>query len=169
MEKITIKRATADDAKEMLALFKIIGSETDNLTFDENGIPYSEEEESKLLKEKESLTSEAMFVARIDNEIVGTAHYTACSGKRMCHRGRIGICIRKSAWGKGIGTMLMNTLLDFAKNTALSDIAYLEVRSDNERAIQLYKKMGFEKIGCFKGFFKIDGKLIDFDIMEKFL
>ena len=37
MEKITIKRATADDAKEMLALFKIIGSETDNLTFDENG------------------------------------------------------------------------------------------------------------------------------------
>lgn len=63
----------------------------------------------------------------------------------------------------------MQTLLDFAKTTAKSEIVELEVRSDNVNAIKLYEKFGFEKIGVFKGFFKIDGKLIDFDIMEKIL
>lgn len=63
----------------------------------------------------------------------------------------------------------MQTLLDFAKTTAKSEIVELEVRSDNVNAIKLYEKFGFEKIGVFKGFFKIDGKLIDFDLMEKIL
>ena len=62
----------------------------------------------------------------------------------------------------------MEKLLNFAKDTAKADIVSLEVRSDNQRAINLYKKFGFEKIGCFKRYFKINNELIDFDIMEKF-
>lgn len=63
----------------------------------------------------------------------------------------------------------MEKLLDFAKNIAKSEVVSLEVRSDNQRAINLYQKFGFEKIGHFKGYFKIDNELIDFDIMEKIL
>lgn len=87
----------------------------------------------------------------------------------MSHRGEIGIRVKKVAWGIGIGSMLLEKLLNFAKNIAKVDMVSLEVRSDNDRAIRLYKKYGFEKVGCFKGYFKIDGKLIDFDIMEKFV
>lgn len=65
--------------------------------------------------------------------------------------------------------MLMEHILDFAKNVAKSEIVSLEVRSDNEAAIHLYRKFGFEKIGTFKGYFKIADELIDFDIMELFL
>ena len=50
-----------------------------------------------------------------------------------------------------------------------SEIIFLEVRSDNEQAIALYKKFGFEKIGEFKGFFKINGKNIDFHLMNLYL
>ena len=42
----------------------------------------------------------------------------------------------------------------------------LEVRSDNLRAIRLYEKYGFRKLCVFPGFFKIDGKYIDFDLMN---
>ena len=87
----------------------------------------------------------------------------------MSHRGTIGLCILKAESGKGLGTRMMQTLLDFARNVAGSELVSLEVRSDNASAIRLYKKFGFEKTGTFRGFFKIDGKLIDFDIMEKFL
>lgn len=87
----------------------------------------------------------------------------------MKHRGELGISVIKAEWGQGIGSMLLQSVIDFAKNTAHADIISLEVRSDNTRAISLYKKYGFEKIGQFKGFFKIDGEYIDFDLMNLYL
>ena len=95
------------------------------------------------------------------------ANYSTFSKPRMAHRGEFGISVRKSAWGKGIGTMLMENLLSFAKNSAHAEIVSLQVRSDNDRAKNLYRKFGFSSIGTFKGYFKIDGEYIDFDIMEK--
>ena len=169
MNDLTIDRPTADDAAEILELMKVIGSESDNLTFDGRGMQVSEEEERKILESRLHSNREAFFVARLEGRIVGMAHYTALVKERMAHRGTIGICIRKSAWGRGIGTSLMERLLDFARNTAGSEIASLEVRCDNAGAIRLYEKMGFKKIGTFRGFFKIKGKLVDFHIMQKFL
>ena len=65
--------------------------------------------------------------------------------------------------------MLLGEILSFAKDVARSQIVSLEVRSDNIAAIKLYEKFGFEKIGRFRGFFKINGEFIDFDIMQKFI
>ena len=75
----------------------------------------------------------------------------------------------KEEWGNGIGSKLMLFVIDFAKDVAHAEIVSLEVRSDNERAIKLYEKYGFEKIGTFKGFFKIDGEKVDFDLMNLYL
>lgn len=170
MEGITIDRPTAADAQEILDLMKIIGGESDNLTFDGRGFYNTTvENEARLLDEKASSDREAFFVVRKDARIAGMCHYTACSKERMAHRGTIGICLRKSACGQGLGTALMERLLDFARNTAKSEIVSLEVRCDNSSAIHLYEKFGFEKVGTFRGFFKVNGKLVDFYIMEKFL
>lgn len=40
------------------------------------------------------------------------------------------------------------------------------MRSDNARAIHLYEKYGFQKLCTFPNFFKINGKPIDFDLMN---
>ena len=45
----------------------------------------------------------------------------------------------------------------------------LEVRSDNERAIALYKKFGFEKVGRNEKFFKINGEFFAADYMNLYL
>lgn len=37
---------------------------------------------------------------------------------------------------------------------------------DNKRAIALHEKLGFCKLCTFPGFFKINGSLIDFDLMN---
>lgn len=60
----------------------------------------------------------------------------------------------KKVWGHHIGSLLLEVTLDFAENVAKLDIVSLEVRSDNERAIHLYEKYGFKKIGTFKGYLK---------------
>ncbi len=48
---------------------------------------------------------------------------------------------------------MMERILDFAKNVAGTEIISPEVRSDNEKAIALYRHFGFEKIGTFQGYF----------------
>ena len=110
-----------------------------------------------------------MFIARENGKIVGNAHFTGMTQERLKHRGTVGISVLKAEWGKGIGSRLMEAVMDFARNTAHIEIITLEVRSDNLRAIDLYKKFGFEKIGHFKGFLKIDGEYADFDLMNLYL
>ena len=59
----------------------------------------------------------------------------------------------------------MERILAFAKGTGVEQVN-LEVRSDNKRAIALYEKFGFCKLCTFPGFFKINGEMIDFDLMN---
>ena len=86
MSEIKIQRASPEDAKEILSLLKVIGSESDKLSFGREGLPVTEKEEYEFLSRIEHSDREAFFVARKASEIIGTAHYTAFSKKRMVHR-----------------------------------------------------------------------------------
>lgn len=166
---ILITKAAPEDAEEMLSLMKKIGAETDNLTFGAEGLPVSVEEEQNYITALAETTSSVMFVAKKNGKIVGDASFNGMTRERMKHRGEFGISVLKEEWGQGIGSMLLEAVIDFAKNTAHAEIISLEVRSDNVRARKLYEKYGFEKIGQFKGFFKINGEYVDFDLMNLYL
>ena len=167
--EIIIEKAKAADAEAILEFCRKCGSETDNLSFGAEGIPVSIEKEAAFLASVEDSDAAVFYVAKAGTEIVGTASYSAFTKERMAHRGECGISVRKPFWNRGIGTDLLKKILDFAKNTAGSEIVSLEVRSDNKAAIHLYEKFGFQKIGTFRGYFKIAGVPVDFDIMELFL
>lgn len=55
--------------------------------------------------------------------------------------------------GRGIGRLLLDDLLDFAKKGEV----FLEVRTDNEPAINLYKSVGFATVGVRKRYYKVSG------------
>lgn len=167
--EFTIEKAKVSDAAAVLEYLKQIGGETDNLTFGVEGLPCSVEDEEKYIKSLEESTSSVMFTAKINGVIVGDAHFSSSTRERIKHRGEIGISVLKDYWGKGVGSKLMESIIDFAKNTAGCEIIALQVRSDNERAINLYKKYGFEKIGQFKGYLKINGEYIDCDFMNLYI
>lgn len=166
---LVIEKARPEDAAELLALLNTVGGETDNLTFGAEGVPVSVEEEAAFLTSLEHSTSSVMFVAKKDGRIVGNASFNGMTRERLKHRGEFGISVSKSEWGHGVGSKLLEAVIDFARNTAHAEIISLEVRQDNVRAIRLYEKYGFEKIGSFPGFFKINGEYIDFDLMNLYL
>lgn len=166
---IIIEKAKPEDAKELLQCLKIMGGESDNLTFGAEGLPISIKAEEEYIKSLSDSNISIMLVARKEGKIIGTASFNGFPRERMKHRGEISVSVLKSEWGNGIGKMLMEAVLKFAKESAEAEIISLEVRSDNERAIRLYKKFGFEKIGEYKGFFKINGEYVDFDLMNLYL
>ena len=163
---LVIRKASGRDAAGILEYCRIIGSETDNLTFGSEGIAASEDGERAFLENISSSDRSIYLVADLDGEIVGTCTYTGYDKERLSHRGELSISVKKSMWGRHIGTMLMEEVLSFAKNSAKAEIISLEVRSDNKRAAALYRKFGFRPIGTFTGFMKIGGKYIDCDIFQ---
>lgn len=166
---IVIEKAEPSDAAELLEYLKVIGSESDNLTFGPDGLLCSVEAETEFLASELISQTSVTLVAKRDGKIIGNARFTGGLKERTKHRGDIGISVLKSEWGNGLGSMLLETLIDFAKNTAHVEVITLEVNQTNQRAIALYEKFGFKKTGVFEAFIKIDGKYIDFDMMILYL
>lgn len=63
------------------------------------------------------------------------------------------IVVDQELRGRGIGTMLMKKVLDYAKLTH-KEKATLEVASDNKNAISFYEKFGFSQISIRKNYYK---------------
>lgn len=165
---VIIERAQPEDAEGLIAFMNTIGAETDNLSYGGEGFPVSQEEEAEIIREKNESPRNALFVAKKGGEIIGDASIEAFS-RRMAHRAEFGIAVVKDEWGQGIGSKLLEKVIDHAKVQKI-EVIELEVRSDNERAIRLYQKYGFVKIGTYPKFFKMeDNTYVDFDLMNLYL
>ena len=55
--------------------------------------------------------------------------------------------------GRGIGRRLLDELLDIADGA----VVHLEVRTDNEPAIALYRSVGFAEVGVRRRYYRISG------------
>lgn len=159
-----IERARAEEAAALLNYLKIVGGETENLSFGAEGVPLDLETEQAYLRSQCGSTDNVQYLAKVYGEIIGTASLNRRSN-RMSHRGVFGISLKKAWWGCGAASALMEAILAFAKENDFEQLN-LEVRSDNARAIRLYEKYGFRKLCTFPHFFKINGEYVDFDLMN---
>jgi [ribosomal protein S18]-alanine N-acetyltransferase len=58
--------------------------------------------------------------------------------------------------GRGIGTALLRALLAEAQRRGCAEV-FLEVRTDNIRAQELYKRHGFTQVGIRRGYYQPSG------------
>lgn len=79
-------------------------------------------------------------------KVVGIAGLQAYSG-RMRHSGGVGIMVHCDWQGKGVGRALMEAVLDVADNWLMLTRVELTAFTDNERALKLYRSLGFEVEG----------------------
>ena len=162
--ELVYREADTMDAEALIAYNNMVGNETDNLSFDGETFKISTEREAKFIDRFKRSEKDIMLVALCDGKIVGNAILECERPKRYNHRAELSITVLKKYWGNGIGTRLMKELITFASEKKIESI-YLHVRSDNERAISLYKRFGFVKIGEYKRFFKINRKYFNADFM----
>ena len=157
---IIYRKAVASDAKSLLLHIITVGGETDNLSFGADTFNISPEREAKFIDRFAKSNNDLMLVALDGDKVVGNAIVERNKVKRYNHRAEISITVLRDYWGRGIGSRLMEMMIDFAKSAKIESL-YLEVRGDNERAISLYKKYGFEEIGEYKCYFKINNSYYD--------
>ena len=163
MKAIEIREARAEDAKALLTYLRRIGGESDNLTFDNQGLPFTEEEESRFLESVHRDPKSIQLIALRNGSIIADGSISGFQ-RRMSHRANLGISVVREEWNHGIGSMLMERLIDFSRNSGI-ELINLEVRADNDSAIHLYEKYGFRSIGTSPAYFKIGDRYFDFELM----
>lgn len=127
-------------------------------------LPYNDEEHwrSRLTELCAPGKPDLPLVAELHGEVVGNAAlHPAGPSLRRRHVLSMSICVAVEAQGRGVGSALMRALLDYADHWAAALRIELTVFTDNQPAIALYRKFGFEIEGTFKGYVMRNGQYAD--------
>ena len=151
-----IREVHITDAKNVVDFIKKVSDETDFLICASDERELSVEKEREFIQTIEKSVLEKMFLCEIDEKIVGICSIRGINKKRVKHRVSLGISVLKEYWGRGIASKLIEYTINYCKSNNLKKIE-LDVRADNDRAIALYKKFGFEREGEIRNFFYLNG------------
>ncbi|MEC1399967.1 GNAT family N-acetyltransferase [Peribacillus simplex] len=164
----TIRTGELEDAEAVLDVQNSVISEGEYfiaVSEEFNKTPEQQRDWIQRLLENER---ETIIVAEINGEVIGWIGFQSENRKRMSHKGSFGMMIREDCRGKGIGKELIKALLEWAEANPFIEKVSLGVFSTNQRAISLYKKMGFVEEGRkIKEFKMSESEYVDDIIMYK--
>lgn len=103
-----------------------------------------------------------------DGSLGGINAFLGNDGAKDRHRGwMIQVYVKPEHRGTGMSRALVEHLLDYAKDKVIQ--IHLGVWSENEPAIRLYKKLGFEIYGTEPRYLFVNGRYLDEHLMVRFL
>jgi RimJ/RimL family protein N-acetyltransferase len=159
---VLIREAKVQDAPAFVALFDRVNSETTFMLFERGESPTSVEHQSQIFD------SGVVFVCEEDKELIGFVAGRRGVGRRQAHSIYIAMGVLQAWVGRGIGRSLLEALEGWAQSKGLHRLE-LMVNYNNERAIRLYEKFGFEREGVKRHALRIDGHYIDAFYMAKLI
>jgi RimJ/RimL family protein N-acetyltransferase len=158
---IAIRRIESADAKGFYDALTSVANERKYLLTVEPA-PFDELKEFVLTN---IAINAPQYVADFEGTIIGWADITSRTNhKSMSHVGSLGMGVISKFRGKGVGNRLLTETIDHAWKTGFKRLE-IEVFSDNEIAIHLYKKHGYLIEGVKKKARFIDGVYQDIVIM----
>lgn len=160
-QTVQIKEAGKGDAPELVIYLQMIGAQSDFLTFGPGELEVSVSEEEVFLEESRITKNRIMLLALVGDKVIGCLNFTGGIRARIQHTGEFGVSVLKNYWDQGIGTVLVQELIQWAKDSNKVRKLNLRVRSDNDRAIRVYEKIGFIQEGLITREFFISGQFFD--------
>ena len=122
-----------------------------------------------LLKMLSSLEKDELFflVAEVGGRVVASSDIHILGGYEK-HVGVLGIAIKKGFRDSGIGTEMMKTMIEQARNLGLK-VLTLVAFATNKRAIHVYENVGFVETGRIPNKHFKENQYIDEVIMTKLI
>ena len=110
---------------------------------------------------RDSVAGDAIQFMAVDaGRVVGWADIFPAWAHAVAHCGSLGMGVLAAYRGQGLGRRLLEACLAKAWSKGLTRIE-LEVRADNERAIGLYKALGFTQEAVKRNAMRFDGVYFD--------
>lgn len=159
--EILLRNATEEDAQMLIDYLKVTCGETRYLVKEPEEITMTLEQEKQFINRNNESENDLLILGFLDGEYVGNCSLMGMNTGRYKHRVGMGIALYQKYTSMGIGRAMIEKLFAVAREKGFEQIE-LEVVADNERAIHLYKSMGFEIYGTFPNNMKYkDGTYAD--------
>ncbi len=168
--EVRIRDAHSHDAESLIDInMKIVNERLYMMREPEEAI-YTKDDQVTTIESLLSGSGSLYIVAEVGKKIAGYLDFRNGVLKRTMHSGVLSIYILKEYREMGIGKILLQSLINWAEKSSLIEKITLAVFSTNERAIGLYKKLGFIEEGrCPKDMKLKDGTYMDSVLMYKFV
>lgn len=95
-----------------------------------------------------------LLLAIYENKIIGNIDFTGSTRQIMKHTAIVGMGLLSEWQNCGVGTILMQEGIVWARQNEVLEKLWLQVYNSNAAGLALYRKMGFKENGTIEGFFK---------------
>lgn len=120
--------------------------------------------------ERLSSHSAATFGAFVGGRLLGNMTLVRQTATKLQHRANVvAVYVTPSARGRRIANRLIEALIEHARSLEGLEQLYLAVATENQAAVELYKRAGFKRYATEYRSMKVDGRYIDEDLMVKYL
>ncbi len=140
---LLVKEAQENEAGELIRYVYKIRQDSSFLSFDEGIANISVDNEKKNIRKCRNSEHHALLIGWLQDEIVGYLAFRSNIWQRLRSAGEFDFSVSKKNWGVGIGSHIMVALLDWVRKSKAIKTIEFRVRSDNKRAIAVYRKLGF--------------------------
>lgn len=104
---------------------------------------YTAEQEEEMIRKHQENPNKIIITPKVSGRIVGMLDFSNGHRNRIAHYGEFGMSVHPDFQGIGIGKMMLEALLNWAKSNSQIETVRLRVHSKNQLAITLYEKCGF--------------------------
>lgn len=145
--EILLRSAKTEDAQILIDYLRTVCGETRFLMKESDEVNLTVEQEISFIERHNRASDSLLILAFFDGEYAGNCSFDGGGeSRRNAHRAGIGIALYQKYTGHGIGRILMDRMIKYAKKLGYEQME-LTVVQGNERAIGLYKSVGFEECG----------------------
>jgi RimJ/RimL family protein N-acetyltransferase len=144
---VRLRAATEADAAALVAMMVAETAEGVYGVMEPDELPRDEARERQRIQRYAEDATSLLLVAEAEGAVVGSLDFTTPPFRRMRHAGRLGLSVAAAWRERGIGRLLLTTLLEWARAHPTIEKVTLGVLATNARAIHVYQALGFVEEG----------------------
>lgn len=139
--EIRLAVAEPTDAAKVLSLLRLLQVESKMFSITDGFEQLTVTEEQHNLAQINNTTDNLVLLAWHHEDPVGIA--TVARTKSVQGVGEVGIAVQKNYWHQGLGTAMMDEVINWGQSFSSLTKLTLTVVADNINAVKLYQKVGF--------------------------
>jgi RimJ/RimL family protein N-acetyltransferase len=145
--EVTLRTGVPEDTSALLATISSYITENEGMSWGPGEFRKTDIEMLEWIRRMLAHPSEILIIAEVDGEIVGNIDLHVGTRRRMAHVGEFGMGMLPKVRGRGLGSLLLDRMIQWARQVPELEKINLRVLSTNRRAIELYRKFGFFEEG----------------------
>lgn len=135
------------DAEGLINQMQTVDRETKFLAREPDEFNLTVDQERQFIENCSNDDNSRFLIGELNGRIIGNCSVGLVQNKkRYLHRAGMGIAVLEDYWNKGIGKIMMQECINWCREKGVEQLE-LEVVTENNRAVSMYKSLGFEIYG----------------------